>query len=140
MTHTAQSRCLRSEAALIVAVLVSASAPAFANGARPILLDERHAFRVSAVLMPAPKLETPAERNLQTMQFAPGGACGTCFQADRQAAMEIRVSTQPLVQMLGPDLRGPKLRWSGSKAGFTEHNLRMRVSRNRGALTWESKF
>lgn len=139
-------RCQR----LLLMLLASVGAPIATSAAE---IDYRLSginINVSAYLTPTPPASDPLSRNL-AWTFA--GNCrdssqtGWCLHSaaaqERRPEMVLEVKGTTLSQLLPRDIRdagAARFRWSGSKAGFTEHNLKLRVSRNRGGLFWESKF
>lgn len=107
-------------------------------------------INVSAYLTPTPPASDPLSRNL-AWTFAENCRSSSesswCLQSaaaqERRPEMVLEVKGTTLSQLLPRDIRdagAARFRWNGSKGGFTEHNLKVRVSRNRGGLFWESKF
>lgn len=70
--------------------------------------------------------------------------CGTiCGMPDRHqlslADPEIQMGGTSAFDLIN-ERRELRFKWRGSKAGFREQSLKLRISRNRSALTWEGRF
>jgi hypothetical protein len=102
---------------------------------------------VSATLSPAPPPSDPMSRNLAwTLAENCRGASSWCVQSaaqDRRPEMVLELEGKTISRLLPDNIRdagSARFRWAGSKGGFTEHNLKVRVSRHRAGMYWESKF
>ncbi len=137
---------------LLLMILATIGNPIVASAAEIDYRLSRVNINVSAYLTPTPPASDPLSRNL-AWTFAEncrgGGSSESswCMQSattqERRPEMVLEVKGTTLSQLLPRDIRdagAARFRWTGSKAGFTEHNLKVRVSRNRGGLFWESKF
>src|SRR5262245_7155600 len=79
----------------------------------------------------------PLSRNMRDLM---NDACTSCTSPERKKEMVLEVNSRGLRDLLPLAVKGPSFHWQGNKTGFTEHNLRMRLSRNRVGLNWESRF
>lgn len=113
-----------------------------------MLLPIRPAHATESQAIDMPTLHSAARASMKSLRdpvLATGAlACGTpCSLPGRRALSvddsPIQMGETSAFAMIN-ERRELRFKWRGSREGFPEQSLKLRVSRNRSALTWEGRF